>query len=313
MIKAKILVVLITLSILWGSSFLAIKMVIDVIPPLLSFGIRFTISGAVVLLAVVIFEKDNNKFTNLSKRQWREALILGALIILGGQGLLVWGAQYLSSGMTALLNSTIPLWVAIMASLIFKQNLSKITILGLILGFAGLIILINPFTGNNNISYIGIISLTLSSIFWAAGSLFSSKLKSSVNIFAPAGMLMLVGGIMLIIASLAVGEFNNLHLFKVSANVLSAFSYLIFICTAVGYIEFFWLLRVESASVANSFAYIVPVIAVFLGWIILNEKISLQTIIATSIIIVAVILMVKSSSNLSNNKIRKKTNNGFSN
>jgi drug/metabolite transporter (DMT)-like permease len=313
LIKAKILVVLITLSILWGSSFLAIKMVIDVIPPLLSFGIRFTISGAVVLLAVVIFEKDNNKFTNLSKRQWKEALILGALIILGGQGLLVWGAQYLSSGMTALLNSTIPLWVAIMASLIFKQNLSKITILGLILGFAGLIILINPFTGNNNISYIGIISLTLSSIFWAAGSLFSSKLKSSVNIFAPAGMLMLVGGIMLIIASLAVGEFNNLHLFKVSANVLAAFSYLIFLCTAVGYIEFFWLLRVESASVANSFAYIVPVIAVFLGWIILNEKISLQTIIATSIIIVAVILMVKSSSNLSNNKIRKKTNNGSSN
>jgi drug/metabolite transporter (DMT)-like permease len=303
LIKAKTLFVLVTLSVLWGSSFLAIKLVISIIPPLLAFGIRFIIAGLILLIAYA-FEKNNNKFKSLDKTQWKNSLILGASIILGGQGLLVWGAQYLSSGMTALLNSTIPLWVAIIASIIFNQHLSKTIIVGLILGFSGLIILINPFTGNNNsnLNPMGIISLTLSSVFWAVGSLYSSKVKQPSSIFETSGILLLIGGLMLIITSMVTGEFYNFQISKVSLNVIYAFSYLIFLCTAIGYIEFFWLLKKETPSIANSFAYIVPVIAVFLGWIILKEMISIQTVIATSIIIAGVVLMVKNSSGSSNTK-----------
>ncbi|MGN6559246.1 MAG: DMT family transporter [Candidatus Nitrosocosmicus sp.] len=300
MIKTKTLFVLVTLSILWGSSFLAIKMVIDVIPPLFAFGIRFIISGLVLLIAYT-FERKKSKFKNQVTTKWKDALILGGLIILGGQGLLVWGAQYLSTGMTALLNSTIPLWVAIITSIVFKQCLSKTIILGLILGFSGLIILINPFYGNNNLSPIGIISLTVSSVSWAVGSIYSSKIDLSISIFKSSGTWLIIGGFMLIITSFAAGELINLQISKISINVIVAFLYLIFLCTAVGYAEFFWLLRVETPSIANSFAYIVPVIAVFLGWLTLNEKISIQTVIATSIIIIGVILMVKSSSGISDN------------
>jgi drug/metabolite transporter (DMT)-like permease len=305
--ESKILLVLVTLSILWGSSFLAIKIVIDIIPPLLAFGIRFIVSGA-ILLIVYVFQKDRNKNKFFSKNQWKDALILGMLIIMGGQGLLVWGEQYLSSGMTALLNSTIPLWVAIIALLAFKQRLKKNMILGLIAGFAGLMILINPFSGNNHLNLIGIISLTLSSIFWAAGSLYSNRIHNSDSIFASAGLLLCVGGLMLITASFIVGEFNNLQISHITLNSIVAFSYLIFLCTSVGYAEFFWLLRVESASVANSFAYIVPVIAVILGWLIFEEDITLSTIIATSIVIIGVALMVSnsSSSSKSNNKLIQK-------
>jgi drug/metabolite transporter (DMT)-like permease len=305
--RSKILLVLITLSVLWGSSFLAIKTVIDVIPPLLAFGIRFTIAGA-ALLVVHAFNKrrhhDNNEHTG--KEQWKDALIVSALIIVGGQGLLVWGAQYLSSGMTALLNSTIPLWVAIIAALAFRQHLTKNMVLGLVAGFAGLMILINPFVGNIHLNLIGVVSLTLSSIFWATGSLYSTRFHLPVSILASAGMLMLVGGLMLITASFAIGEFKGIQLSHISAGSLAAYSYLIFICTAIGYAEFFWLLQVESESIANSFAYIVPVIAVFLGWVILKEPISMQTLIATSIIMIGVALMVTSSSKKAKNKVIEK-------
>jgi drug/metabolite transporter (DMT)-like permease len=305
--ESKILLVFVTLSILWGSSFLAIKIVIDIIPPLLAFGIRFVVSGA-ILLIVYVFQKDHNKNKLFSKDQWKDALILGILIIMGGQGLLVWGAQYLSSGMTALLNSTIPLWVAIIALLVFKQRLKKNMVLGLIAGFAGLMILINPFSGNTHLNFIGIISLTLSSISWAAGSLYSNRIHNSDSIFASAGLLLSVGGLMLIITSFVIGEFNNLQISSITVNSIVAFSYLIFLCTSVGYAEFFWLLRVESPSVANSFAYIVPVIAVILGWLIFKEDISLSAIIATFVIIIGVALMVinSSSSNKSNNKLIQK-------
>jgi drug/metabolite transporter (DMT)-like permease len=117
-----------------------------------------------------------------------------------------------------------------------------------------------------------------------------------VSILVSAGMLMLAGGIMLTITSFAVGEFKDFKLYHISTTSLAAYFYLIFLCTAVGYAEFFWLLRVESASIANSFAYMVPVIAVFFGWAMFKEPISLQTLVATSIILVGVALMVTNSS-----------------
>ena len=110
--QLKVILVLVTLSVLWGSSFLAIKVVIDAIPPILAFGIRFAASGAILLAVYVFHTNGNTKCEHVGKQQWKDALILVVVIILGGQGLLVWGAQYLSSGVTALLNSTIPLWIA---------------------------------------------------------------------------------------------------------------------------------------------------------------------------------------------------------
>ena len=116
------------------------------------------------------------KGEHIGKQQWKDALILGAFIIVGGQGLLVWGAQYLSSGMTALLNSTIPLWVALIGALLLREHLPKRMVFGLVAGFVGLVILINPFVGNDkNVNFVGVISLTLSSIFWAIGSLYSTR------------------------------------------------------------------------------------------------------------------------------------------
>lgn len=299
--RINVLLVLITLSFLWGSSFLAIKLVIHIVPPLLAFGVRFAIAGAVVLIPYVVNERRQHikKNEHIGKNQWKDALIVAILIVVGGQGLLVWGTQYISAGMTALLNSTIPLWIAIIAALLFKKHLTKRMILGLIAGFLGLLTLLNPFSGgtaNNSVNMIGVIFLTLSSIFWALGSLYSSKAHLPVSILASAGMLMLLGGLILVGTSFAIGEFKNIQFSAISINLLIAYFYLIFLCTALGYVEFFWLLHVESQSTANSFAYIVPIIAVFLGWAIFKEQLSIQILIATGIIMVGVALMVTSSS-----------------
>lgn len=140
--------VLITLSILWGSSFLAIKEVITSMPPLFAFGIRFAVSGAILLIVFYFHEPKGKRHESINKRHWRDGLIAAIFIIVGGQGLLVWGAQYLTSGMTALLNSTIPLWIALLGALILKQKLTRNTVLGLVAGFTGLIILVNPFSAN---------------------------------------------------------------------------------------------------------------------------------------------------------------------
>ena len=135
--SSKIWIILITLWIINGSSFLAIKLSIDTIPPLLSAGIRFTIAGLV--LFSIYYIRGGYKQERITKQQWKHALILGLTLFLGGQGVLTWGAQYLSSGITGLLNSTVPLWVAIVAYLIYRKHLSKSTMVGLGAGFGGLI------------------------------------------------------------------------------------------------------------------------------------------------------------------------------
>jgi drug/metabolite transporter (DMT)-like permease len=346
--QAKVWVILVSLWIINGSSFLAIKVAIDTIPPMLSAGIRFSISGA-ILFAVYFFqikrtehrsdrhhgnnpqqlqyqEKDLQKkdppeykhernsspssslrtysppltHEHISRQQWKHSLVLGLTLFVGGQGLLTWGAQYLSSGITGLLNSTIPLWVAIIGYLIYKerkkiglgQRLTKSTIIGLSAGFGGLMLLITPSISTGDLSPIGTAALIGSSIAWAIGSIYSSKAKLPVSILASSGMIMITGGLMLTTLSFGLGEYRNLDLLQISSRSLAAQIYLILIITVVGFTDFYWLLRITSASLANTFAYVSPVIAVLLGWAILHEKITAITIIAMIIILIGVALMV---------------------
>jgi drug/metabolite transporter (DMT)-like permease len=173
-------------------------------------------------------------------------------------------------------------------------------IAGLVTGFVGLIILVILSILDAEVNWIGIISLIISSIFWAIGSLYSN-LKSVTkahgrSIFVSAGMFMSTGGaILLIIFGIVngVGKNYGLEIYRLLTdnNILTAFLFLTLICTVIGYAEFYWLLKATTASLANTFAYIVPVIAVLLDWIILHEVITEQTIIATCVISIGVALM----------------------
>jgi drug/metabolite transporter (DMT)-like permease len=290
--QSKVWILLVSLWIINGSSFLAIKVSIDTIPPLLSSGIRFLIAGSIIFSIYFIRRSHYKNEEHIGWQQWKDTIILGAILLLGGQGLLTWGTQYLASGISGLLNSTIPLWVAILALVIFKKRISKLMIIGLAAGFSGLMLLVAPSLGSGTLSPIGTAALMISSILWALGSLYSSQAKLPVSMLASSGMLMISGGLIITGVSLALGEYRDLEISQISGQSLAALIYLIAIITIVGFTDFYWLLRVTTPSLANTFAYVSPVIAVILGALLLREPVTIITIVAMCVILTGVAMMV---------------------
>jgi len=315
MAKLKIWLVLILLWVIIGSTYIAIKIAIDTIPPFLMSGIRYISSGTLLILVYILIPSQNNRDgTNrnqnaqvsqcklvsiLNKRQWKEATIIGCALILGGQGLLTWGEQYLSSNVTALLFSTVPIWVLLLGKTVYGEKLKRLTVLGVITGTVGFVILIFPSvaaqfveigTSNMKFEFVGIIALAIAAISWSVGSLYSSKADLPTNVLISTGMMLFVGGIFLIVLSVAIGELQNFHVSAISMPSMISLLYLITVGSA-GWAGFFWILRNTSASLANTFAYVSPVVAIILGWAILSEAITPQIIIATVIIMTGVVLI----------------------
>jgi drug/metabolite transporter (DMT)-like permease len=328
----KIWLILIFTWIIIASTYLAIKISIDTIPPLLMSGIRYTISGLMLFFIFKIYsleifdnkkrkqkteknrisikqQQQKNKNPNLlqlmsSRRQWKDAIIIGTTLIVAGQGLLAYGEQYLSSDITALLFSTVPIWVLVIGKFYYNLKLNKYTLLGIVAGSIGLVILIYPsfddvlFGGqtnssantNNKNNFLGISILLIAAISWAIGSLYSHRADLPDNILISTGMMLFVGGLFLLGIGIII-EFNMLDVSRFSSSSILSLFYLIIIGT-MGWLGFFWILRNTTATLANTFAYVSPVIAVFLGWVILDENINLRVIVATIVIVVGVILIV---------------------
>ena len=253
-------------------------------------------------------QQKKNKNPNLlqlisSRRQWKDAIIIGITLIVAGQGLLAYGEQYLSSDITALLFSTVPIWILVIGKFYYDLKLNKYTLLGIVAGSIGLVILIYPsfedvlFGGqtnssitNNKNNFLGISILLMAAISWAIGSLYSHRANLPNNILISTGMMLFVGGLFLLGIGIII-EFNTLDVSRFSSSSILSLLYLIIIGT-MGWLGFFWILRNTTATLANTFAYVSPVIAVFLGWVILDENINLRIIVATIVIIVGVILIV---------------------
>ena len=294
--QLKLWIVIITLSLTIGSSFIAIKIVLDSIPPLFAFSIRFMITGGVLILVSYIFDRKSQEIKNI--KFWKNALIVSTFLIVGGHGLIAYGAQYLSAGIASLLNSTIPLWVVIFMFLIFRNKITNLTKLGLALGFSGMIILVGPsIAGDQEVNPIGIVSLLISSLLWALGSIYSSKVSLPKNFLLSAGMVTLLGGSLLLIPSILTGELNLLPSSYLDIDFTISYLFLIIIGTVIPLAEFYWLLKVSTAPIANTFAYMAPIVAVFLGWAILSESVTYLTIIATIVILIGVALIVRTSNN----------------
>ncbi|HJY10722.1 MAG TPA: EamA family transporter [Nitrososphaeraceae archaeon] len=290
--QLKLWVVIITLSLTVGSSFIAIKIVLDSIPPLFGFSIRFMITGGILILVSYVFDRKNREIKEI--KLWRNALVVGAILIVGGHGLIAWGTQYLSAGIASLLNSMIPLWVVLFMFLMFHSKVTNLARIGLGLGFGGMIILVGPSIGGQGFSLIGVTSLVISSMLWALGSIYSGKSFLAQNFLLSAGMVTLVGGSLLLIPSFLIGEFNLMSSYSYTdLDMLISYLFLIFIGTIIPFAEFYWLLKVSTPPIANTFAYIAPIVAVFFGWAILDESVTYLTIIATVVILLGVALIVR--------------------
>ncbi|HET9323436.1 MAG TPA: EamA family transporter [Gaiellaceae bacterium] len=277
-----------TIYVVWGSTFLAIAVAVRDVPPFLSMSLRHLTAGSLVLTWVLLRRRDHEP---LGWRQWRSAFVFGGALFLLGHGLLAWAQQDVPSGIAALLVGTIPLWFAILAWIFLGERLGGRALAGLVLGFAGLALLVDP-TGEQGAKPIGALAIVLGALAWSAGSIYSQRSALPKDTLLGAGMGMLAGGALLAAVSLGRGEWNDA---TISTDALLAIGYMVVIGSLVGFSAYVWLLKTAPASTVSTYAYVNPVIAVLLGWAFNDEAISARTVVAGAAIVAGVALMVSRS------------------
>lgn len=281
------------LYLIWGSTYLGILFAIRSIPPLLMAGTRFLLAGVILYSAARINGAPPSKSI-----EWRTALIVGACLLLGGNGGVTLAEQYVPSGLAALLVATVPLYIALLSWCFgMSERPSAMTALGLAGGFAGVAMLVGPalrFSGDGESphAWIGMVILLCSSLIWSAGSLYSRKAESAPSPFLAAAQQMLCGGTLMIMAGLAKGELRQFDPEQVTMLSLGAFVYLVLIGGIIGYASYAFLLRYCDPAKVATYAYVNPIVAVLLGALFAGEKLTLHTMVAAAIIIGSVALVI---------------------
>jgi drug/metabolite transporter (DMT)-like permease len=289
--KALIILAFLALYIIWGSTYLGIKYAIETIPPFFMAGGRFTIAG-LLLFAWCIIKKE----TIPSLKSIAVNCLAGILMLFVGNTAVVYSEQYLPSGLVAIVVATAPLWFVILDKRQWHFHFSnKIILAGLLVGFAGVLML---FAGKGSVGITGskmkIISffvLLIGSIGWVVGSLYSKYKKSDGSTIVKAAIQMLAGGVVAILAGFISSEQSGFALANVSTTSILALTYLITLGSLVAFIAYIWLLSVRPPSLVGTYAYVNPVVAVFLGWLIAGEAITSSQVIALSIVLVGVLIV----------------------
>jgi drug/metabolite transporter (DMT)-like permease len=289
--KGLVIAAFAALYIIWGSTYLGMLLAIKSIPPFLMAGTRFLVAG-ILLYGWCMFRGEKlPSFDSVLKIS-----LGGVLMLFIGTGAVVWAEQYIPSGLVAIIVATVPLWFVLLDKQHWKENLSnKMILFGLLTGFAGVLLL---FAGKSAVAITGdkmkmlsFFVLAIGTIGWAIGSLYSKYKKVKGTTTIKAAIQMLAAGIVYLIAGLLAGEQNDFAPHDVSATSIGALIYLILLGSLVGYMSYIWLLSVRSPTLVGTYAYVNPVVAVFLGWLVVGEQITRQQVIALSVVLAGVILV----------------------
>ena len=288
---------LVTIYLIWGSTYLAIRVAVDTIPPFFMASTRFLVAGMVLKWLVGWL-----KGFHLTKKQWLDNFIVSAFMILGGNGLVSWAETSIPSGIATLIIAVNPVFfvfaewgVAWWRGTPSIDGRPKVlTFVGLALGTIGLIVLVGPaFVEENQtqLQPLPVFALILACLCWTIGSLYNRLVPNAAEPFAGSAAQMLCGAGWLLAISLLLGETNEFSISKVSAESFFAWLYLVIAGSLIAYTTFVWLMNHASPSVISTYAYVNPIVAVFLGWFILNESVSPRLFIASAIIIAGVALI----------------------
>ena len=238
----------------------------------------------------------------LSPAHWRSAFLLGALFFLGGHGCLAWAEKRIPSGVASLLVATIPVWLALFEISLGRIRLTPRLVLGLALGFCGVLFLTEPaeLLPGESIDVLGTVAVLLSATSWAVGTIVSRRIPLPQSSILSSGMNLLAGGTLLILVGFLSGETPPSA--EVSLRSLVALSYLIVFGSIVGFVAYMWLLRVETASKVGTYAFVNPGIAVFLGWLAGGETLSGRILLATALMVSGVAILVTSKEEKSHDR-----------
>ncbi len=283
---------LLVIYVVWGSTYLAIRIVVGTMPPLLSAGGRFLIAG-LVLFAYLVIRRGLGSI-RLSRREWLGASFVGVALLLGGNGLVMLGERDVPSALAALIIAVIPLYVVILRRL-FGESIRTMTVLGVVIGVIGVAVLVVPRGIDGSVAIGGLLLLMLAPISWSIGTYFSKRVELPVDALASTGAQMLVGGAALTIVGLLLGEAGLFQPERFSFDSLVAFGYLVIFGSVLAYTAYTWLLQHASVSKVATYAFVNPVVAIALGaWF--GEDINAMMLIGAAMIVVAVAIVVRTES-----------------
>ena len=278
-----------TIYLTWGSTYLAIRIAVETMPPFAMAAIRFIIAGT--LLYVFLRCRGATKPT---LRQWIDNSIIGTLLLLGGNALVGWAEQFIVSSVAALLIGVGPLFISLTEwAWPGGERPTRLTIVALLLGLFGVAWLAAPWESQSEggLSQIGVIAILSACAFWSIGAIYSRHTKNGASPFMSAALQMLGGCPAIIFVGLLCGDFQRFDASQVSTSSCWAVIYLIFIGSLVGFSSFVWLMKNVSPALASTNAFVNPLVAVVIGWWILDEPLTARTLTATAIIITAVAII----------------------
>ena len=273
----------------WGSTFLAIRVGVREVPPLILAAMRFSVAG-VVLYGWMIARGERSP----SRREWRSASLLGIVIFVFDYGLLFWAEQRVPSGIAAVMLATIPVFMALSEIIFLRtQTLTVRLVLALSIGIGGVAVLMSGSLnlGGAPIDKMGAVALIFASMSWSVASALTRKLTLPPSKVMSSGAQMLAGGVFLALTAAALGEFRNFHPWTVSRGAWLALLYLIVAGSIIGFTAYVWLIHHESPTKVGTYAYVNPIVAVLVGYFLGGEALSLRTILGTLFVLVSVVVI----------------------
>ncbi len=285
--KSRIWLALFTLYIAWGTTYLAIRFAVETIPPFYMTGTRFLVAGVVLYIWRRLAGDPAP-----TRVQWRSAIIIGSLLLVGGIGGVSLAEKYVPSGIAALVVAATPLWVVLIDAL--RPGGERPTwrsLAGVLLGIAGIFILVDP--GNTpgrqaGYSLLGVVLILVATLFWAIGSIYSHTVQLPASPLLGTGMELLAGAAGSYLIGLLLGETRQLDISSISLRSLSGLGYLILVGSLVGFVCYTWLLRVAPTPLVVTYAYVNPLVAVVLGSLVVGEALTPRVLVAAPLILMAV-------------------------
>ncbi len=286
--RTMVLLAFAAVYLIWGSTYLAIRIGVETLPPFLLGGVRFTIAGAILLLFLKL-----RGVPWPSVAQARNSVVAGTVMLLGGNGLVVWAEQHVTSSFAALFIASAPVWFAVIDWARPGGNRPAWHVwVGISLGLTGVALLVlRRDAGVGQIHLGGALALTLATMSWASGSMLAKHTDKPASPWMGAGLQMLGGGVVMCGVAAGLGEFGRFNWEAVSARSLAAFAYLIVFGSWIGFSAYVWLLGVSTPAKVSTYAYVNPVIAVFLGWALLGERVTPPMFLAAMVIVGAVVIL----------------------
>ncbi len=285
----RVIAAFIAVYVIWGSTYLGIQIAIETMPPFLMAGLRFLVSGA-ILYGFTAAQGERRP----SRVHWKSAIIIGALLLLGGNGGVTWAEQRVPSSLAALLVAMSPLWMVLINWVRPGGTRPGGRVMaGVLVGLVGIFLLVGPtdLSSGLNVDPVGLLAILIATMCWAGGSIYSKTAPMPASSLQMTGMEMLAGGGLLMLVATATGDWSRFDVSAVSSRSLLALVYLIFFGGIIAYTCYVWLLKVQPTARVATYAYVNPVVAVFLGWALASEPITARTLIAAAVIVGAVVLI----------------------